>query len=177
MIIGFAIDHIAGLGAVDFPAVLRYILILAGCYLVSAVLTWLCAVLANNIAYRTANALRIRCFQRILHLPLGVIDRHPHGDYISRLSNDADAVADGLNQLLVQFFSGIITCLLYTSRVISSSIPAVLILTIPAGAGFCVRASVSSAAERPGAAPVSAPAARSAFSVVSDSCATGTGRE
>lgn len=135
MIIGFAIDHIAGLGAVDFPAVLRYILILAGCYLVSAVLTWLCAVLANNIAYRTANALRIRCFQRILHLPLGVIDRHPHGDYISRLSNDADAVADGLNQLLVQFFSGIITVLsalgfmLYLSPLITLAVIIVTPLT------------------------------------------------
>lgn len=135
MIIGFAIDRIAGANAVDFPAVLRYIAILAGCYLVSAVLSWLCAVLANTIAYRTANALRIRCFHRILHLPLGVIDRHSHGDYISRLSNDADAVADGLNQLLVQLFSGVITVLsalgfmLYLSPLITLAVILVTPLT------------------------------------------------
>lgn len=135
MIIGFAIDYIAGPDTVDFPAVLRYILILAGCYLVSAALTWLCAALASTIAYRTANVLRIRCFHHILHLPLGVIDRHPHGDYISRLSNDADAVADGLNQLLIQFFSGIITVLsalgfmLYLSPLITLAVIVVTPLT------------------------------------------------
>ena len=41
-------------------------------------------------------------------MPLKYIDSHPHGDLISRIINDTDAVGDGLLQGITQLFSGII---------------------------------------------------------------------
>ncbi len=42
-------------------------------------------------------------------MPLSAIDTNSHGDLISRVINDVDAVGDGLTQLILQLFSGVVT--------------------------------------------------------------------
>ena len=42
-------------------------------------------------------------------MPLKFFDGHSHGDIISRLTNDIDAVSEGLLQGITQLFSGIVT--------------------------------------------------------------------
>lgn len=46
---------------------------------------------------------------RLSRLPLSELDRHPVGDLVSRLTNDLDALQDGLQQVLIQLFSGIVS--------------------------------------------------------------------
>ena len=53
--------------------------------------------------------MRKDAFGKISKLPLKFFDGHSHGDIISRLTNDIDAVSEGLLQGITQLFSGIVT--------------------------------------------------------------------
>ena len=53
--------------------------------------------------------LRREVFRKLNTVPLSYIDTHGHGDLISRVINDVDAVGDGLTQMFLQLFSGVVT--------------------------------------------------------------------
>ena len=59
---------------------------------------WLMYFCTNAITHRTVKALRTDAFARIQKVPLSYIDTNAHGDIISRVVNDVDAVSDGLLQ-------------------------------------------------------------------------------
>lgn len=63
----------------------------------------------NIISYKTVRDLRREVFRKFNNVPLSYIDTHSHGDLISRVINDIDAVGDGLTQMFLQLFSGIVT--------------------------------------------------------------------
>ena len=63
----------------------------------------------NVISYKTVRDLRRDVFKKFNHVPLSYIDTHSHGDLISRVINDVDAVGDGLTQMCLQLVSGIVT--------------------------------------------------------------------
>lgn len=107
--VGKGIDKIIGKGKVDFNNLLKVIIILAAIYLTSALFTWIFTVIANIIAFKTIRDIREEAFNKISSLPLKYFDRNPHGDIMSRLTNDIDAISDGLFQGITQFYPGIIT--------------------------------------------------------------------
>lgn len=109
LLIGSAIDFMIGPGEVDFDAVLRLLLILAGVYIVGSFFGWLLTYLTNRIAYRTVYDLRRELFDKLNVLPLKFHDNHPQGDSISRFVNDMDAVSDGLLQGFSTLLTGITT--------------------------------------------------------------------
>ncbi len=78
-------------------------------YLLGSVAVYLCTALCTQLSTRTIAQLRNTVFGRISRLPLKTLDRMSHGDLISRISNDADLLSDGLNQLLVQLVSAVVT--------------------------------------------------------------------
>jgi len=53
--------------------------------------------------------IREELFRKIQKLPLKYHDTHTHGGYMSRFTNDLDAVGEMLNNTMSQIFSGIIT--------------------------------------------------------------------
>lgn len=106
---GKAIDYIKGENNVDFPMVLTFIGILLAVYLLNALFTWGMTVFTNSLSNRTIEKMRKDAFEKISRFPLKFFDGHSHGDIISRLTNDVDAVSDGLLQGITQLFSGIVT--------------------------------------------------------------------
>ncbi|MCI8403604.1 MAG: ABC transporter ATP-binding protein [Clostridia bacterium] len=106
---GRAIDFIRGEGDVDFPMVIKFSLILFAVYLLNALFTWIMTVFTNSLSNRTIERMRNDAFENISRLPLKFFDGHSHGDIISRLTNDIDAVSDGLLQGITQLFSGLVT--------------------------------------------------------------------
>ena len=52
--------------------------------------------------------LRDAAYGKFRRLPVSYIDDHPHGDIMSRVVNDADAVGDGLLQGVQQLFCGVV---------------------------------------------------------------------
>lgn len=107
--VGDAIDLVLGPGAVDFSGMLRIVIQIAVTIALSAVFQFAMSALTNRITYRTVRDLRVEAFKKINSVPLKYIDGHSHGDVISRMINDIDAVSDGLLQGLTQLFTGVVT--------------------------------------------------------------------
>ncbi len=134
LLIGWAVDQMAGPGKVDFARVLRLLLLLAVVYLVGSFFGWLLTYCTNRIAYRTVYDLRRELFDKLNVLPLKFHDNHPQGDSISRFVNDMDAVSDGLLQGFSTLLTGVVTIagaiglMLYISPVMTL----VVLLSAPA---------------------------------------------
>ena len=105
---GYGIDRIVGKGEVDFGGLLKILLILIAVYLANSVFTWLQSFFTNVLSCRTIELLRKDIFFHITKLPLSFFDGTPHGETMSRLTNDVDAVSEGILQGITQLFSGVV---------------------------------------------------------------------
>ena len=106
---GEAIDYIIGKGNVDFGSVGKILIGLICSTAGVAVFQWLMSLCINRVSYYTVRDMRRDAYQKLNNVPLSYIDSNAHGDIISRIINDIDAVGDGLLQGVTQLFSGIIT--------------------------------------------------------------------
>lgn len=108
---GNAIDNIIDKGNVNFENVLQIIIYIAVGVAGVAIFQWTMTYFTNVISYKTVRDLRRDVFCKFNDVPLSYIDTHSHGDLISRVINDVDAVGDGLLQMFLQLFSGVVTIL------------------------------------------------------------------
>ena len=106
---GNAIDYMVEEGNVNFTGILGIILLLAVFYAAASVFQWLLSICTTIVANRTVGLMRKHAFERISRMPLNFYDTRSHGDILSHLSNDMDAVSDGLMHGITQLFSGIVT--------------------------------------------------------------------
>ena len=111
ILIGRAIDGMAGPRQVDFGLLGQILLRIGGCVALTAALQWLTGVLNNRIAFRTVRSLREDAFVHLHTLPLKYLDAHSSGDILSRMIADVDTLADGLLMGFTQLFTGIVTIL------------------------------------------------------------------
>ncbi|MGN1112562.1 MAG: ABC transporter ATP-binding protein, partial [Acutalibacteraceae bacterium] len=109
VLVGYAIDYIIGKGNVDFGAVGRILVGLICSTAGVALFQWLMSLCINRVSYYTVRDMRVDAYKKLSNVPLSYIDTNAHGDIISRIINDIDAVGDGLLQGVTQLFSGIIT--------------------------------------------------------------------
>lgn len=106
---GQAVDNIIDAGRVNFENILQILIYIAIGIVGVTVFQWIMNYFTNIISYKTVRDLRREIFDKFNSVPLSYIDSHPHGDLISRVINDVDAVGDGLTQMFLQLFSGIVT--------------------------------------------------------------------
>ena len=109
VLVGNAIDNIIGEGQVYFEAVTQIIIYIAAAIVGVTTCQWLMNYLVNLISFRIVRDMRRDVFRKFNTVPLSAIDTNPHGDLISRVINDVDAVGDGLTQIFLQLFSGVVT--------------------------------------------------------------------
>lgn len=109
VLIGNAIDNIIEKGKVNFDNITGILIFISFCIVGVAVFQWLMNFFTNKASYNIVRDLRREMFNKFNNVPLSYIDAHPKGDLISRLINDVDAVGDGLTQLILQLFSGVVT--------------------------------------------------------------------
>ena len=109
VLVGNAVDFMIKKGEVDFTEILNIILEIAVFIAVAAVFQWLSSNFTNIICARTVRDMRSDLFKKLNRVPLSVIDSRARGDLISRITNDVEAVGDGLSQVITQLFSGIVT--------------------------------------------------------------------
>ena len=109
VLIGNAIDSIIGANNVDFQRVALILAEIAVSIVGVAVFQWLMNYLINAVSYKIVRDLRREVFRKFNSVPLSYIDSHSHGDLISRVINDVDSVGDGLTQVFLQLFSGVVT--------------------------------------------------------------------
>lgn len=92
----------------DMNGLTRIILLMLGIYALSSLLTWFQARLMAGVAQRTVHMLRRDIFAKIQKLPLRFFDTRPHGDTMSRVTNDVETV----NQILTEGASQMISSVL-----------------------------------------------------------------
>ncbi|MGF7048134.1 ATP-binding cassette subfamily B protein [Paenibacillus sp. DS2015] len=109
LLIGRAVDHMIGIGAVNFSAIGQLMIGLAIVYTLGSFFGWLLIYLTNRIAYQTVYDMRRQLFDQMNILPLKYHDSHPQGDSISRFVNDMDAVSDGILQGFSTLITGVVT--------------------------------------------------------------------
>ena len=106
---GRAVDCMFGPGQVDFTAlagILLWIGLAAGA---GALTQWCMGELNNRITFQVVRQMREEAFRHIQELPLSYLDRHPHGETVSRVIADVDQFADGLLMGFTQLFTGLMT--------------------------------------------------------------------
>lgn len=111
ILVGRAVDGIIAAGNVKFPIVWQNLTAIALCAGVAGLAQWVMNELNNRTVFRVTRDVRNEAFAHIQRLPLGYLDRHPHGDMVSRVVADVDTFADGLLMGFTQLFTGIMTIL------------------------------------------------------------------
>ena len=96
------IAMLTGTGGIDFAAIGQILLFLAGLYVLSALLSYVQGWVMAGIATKVSYAMRTDISQKIDRLPMSYFDRVPHGEVLSRITNDVDMVTQTLNQSLSQ---------------------------------------------------------------------------
>ena len=109
ILIGNAIDEIAGKDNVDFSNVAQILMKTAVVIGITAVLQWVMNAINNRITYHVVRDIRNAAFRHIEVLPLSFIDANPYGDIVNRVIADADQFSEGLLMGFTQLFTGVAT--------------------------------------------------------------------
>lgn len=87
------------------------LILLASFHLLHSVLQYLSSLLSAHLSVRTVRKLRNDLFERIVYLPISYLDSHPHGDVMSRMTNDVDNISNAISNTITSLVSGVITIL------------------------------------------------------------------
>jgi ATP-binding cassette subfamily B protein len=124
-----------GMG-VDFGAVGRILITLVGIYIISAGFQWLSYYIMAGVSQRTVYRLRQEVDRKLGRLPLKYFDSHPHGDILSRVTNDIDNIATTLQQSMMQIITSVFTIIgvLFMMLTISPMLAVISLLVLPIAA-------------------------------------------
>lgn len=103
------IATLTGTGSIDFAAIGQILLFLAALYGISALLMYMQGWVMSGIATKLSYSMRRDISNKIDKMPLSYFDRVPHGEVLSRITNDVDTVTQTLNQSLSQIVSNVTT--------------------------------------------------------------------
>ncbi len=120
------INNLAGSGSVSekLSSLGVSILVLFGIFIVGVICTYIQSATMAVLAQKAANKLRRDLFDALESMPISYFDRHPHGELMSRFTNDADNVAFAMEQTIVNMvssvlsFVGLVVMMIYTSPIL-----------------------------------------------------------
>lgn len=120
-------------GEYDFKYIGIICLVLLGMYLVSAGFSLIMGLVMSGVAQKTVRDLRREVDQKLSRLPLKYYDMHPHGDILSRVTNDIDTIATTLQQSLTQIITSVITIVGYIIMMLTISplLTLIVLATLP----------------------------------------------
>ena len=135
---GNAIDHMIGVGKVDFAGVAAIVRVIVAATAVTAISQWIFGICNNKITYNVSRDLRNAAIAKIQRLPVSYLDAHPTGDLVSRVIADAEQFADGLLMGFTQFFTGVLTILGTLSFMLYVNVPITLVVVCVTPLSFIV---------------------------------------
>ena len=130
---GAAIDAIESASGIDYPEVWDNVIRMIVCYALSALLSYILAVIMIHLSQKIIYKMRKEVFEKLNTLPVGYFDTHATGDIISHLSYDIDTINSTLSHDLVQVMTSIYTVVgsLIFMWQISKVMIAIFIFTVP----------------------------------------------
>ena len=135
---GNAIDHMIGVGKVDFVGVAAIVRVIVAATAVTAISQWIFGICNNKITYNVSRDLRNAAIGKIQRLPVSYLDAHPTGDLVSRVIADVEQFADGLLMGFTQFFTGVLTILGTLGFMLYVNVPITLVVVCVTPLSFIV---------------------------------------
>jgi ATP-binding cassette subfamily B multidrug efflux pump len=131
-LLGVSIDAMST-GVVNFALLEIILIVLIVSYLCSGILNFLQGWLMAGASQKIVMNLRRTLFAKLQKLPLKFFDSRPHGEVMSRLSNDIDNVSTTLSQSITQLMSGsiVITGSIVMMMVLSPLLTVATLITVP----------------------------------------------
>lgn len=132
--IGRSIDSMSLKGEkVDFNLLTIMIIALFISYIADAALTLVQGFLVASSSQRIVRNMRNNLFSKLQKLPVMFFDTNPHGDIMSRLSNDIDNVSTTISQSAIQLMSGVIAIIgsLIMMIILSPILTLASLITVP----------------------------------------------
>ncbi|MBR4227467.1 MAG: ABC transporter ATP-binding protein, partial [Candidatus Methanomethylophilaceae archaeon] len=129
----------AGIGdsaSMDMDTVTRCVLILAGLYLLSAVMRSVSSIITPSASEHNGNVMRKDMARKLFRIPLGYLDNLRTGDVMSRFTNDTNSIrnqsASSISNMItaVTMIVGSLAMMLYTEWHLA------IVAIIPAIVGF-----------------------------------------
>lgn len=94
---------------VDFAGMTRLLVLLGAVYLLSSLFTYIQGHISAKLSQKTVYRMRGDLFRKIEKLPIKYIDNHPHGDIMSRMTNDIENISNTVSNSVTSLISSIIT--------------------------------------------------------------------
>ena len=118
---------------IDFAALSAVLVFVLMLYLGSSLFAWLQNYIVNIGVQRAVKRLRGEVEDKLMRVPLSYFDGQPHGEVLSRVTNDIDNVAMGLQQTLGQILGSLLTVIavLVMLVVISPLLALIALVTVP----------------------------------------------
>lgn len=143
MILGMGIDrlfqgfmakmHGDQTAAIDYGYIVMILLILIGLYLISSLFAYIMEYIMAEVAQMTVYDMRQEISQKFTKLPFSFYDGQPHGEVLSRVTNDMDNIADSLHLCMIELITAVITIIgaLVMMLVISPILTSIALVSIP----------------------------------------------
>lgn len=130
---GGYMEFVDGFPRVDFKSMGKILALIAILYILSACFTFVQSRLSARLSQGTVRTMRNDLFERIEKLPIKYIDNHPHGDIMSRMTNDIENIANTISQSVASLISSLIIIIGALAVMLSRSWAMTLIsvVTIP----------------------------------------------
>ena len=107
----------------DFSGLARAIFRVACFYAVGVLASYLYNRIMINVSQGTMRNIRNDMFNKMEALPIKYFDTHPHGDIMSRYTNDIDTLRQMISQSMPQFLNSAITIVSVLVSMIILSVP------------------------------------------------------
>jgi ATP-binding cassette, subfamily B, multidrug efflux pump len=118
---------------IDIAALADVLVLVLALYVAASLLMWLQGYVLTFVVQRTVRRLRTEVDAKLMRVPLAYFDGEPHGEILSRVTNDIDNVAMALQQTLGQILSALLTVtgVLIMLVVISPLLSLIALITVP----------------------------------------------
>jgi ATP-binding cassette subfamily B protein len=125
---------------IDFAQLGVILLLAALVYVLAALFSWAQGYIMAGVAQRTVYGMRRDVEAKLARLPLKYFDSHPHGDILSRVTNDIDNVTTTLQQGLSQLLIAVLTVVGVLGMMFSISplLAAISLITVPLSIGVTI---------------------------------------
>ena len=95
--------------APNYDNFILFVIILLAVYITYCVLQYLSSIFGAYLATGMTRKMRNDLFARIVKFPIRYTDTHPHGDIMSRMTNDIDNISMAVSQSITSLVSGVLT--------------------------------------------------------------------
>lgn len=116
--------------AIDFEYIGGIILLLLSLYVLSAIFSLIMGIVMSRVATDIGYEMRKDISVKINKLPLKFFDKTPHGEVLSRITNDVDTITNSLQQSMVQIITSVTTLIGVAIMMLSISVSMTLVTLI-----------------------------------------------